>query len=86
MLILSHFSVAYLSNELEFPFPLKKKKKGWMMMVVGIHGFCSYISGLPPSVLTIQASRLLLSGFPGLVGVVGWWGGGKFLRATGTHP
>lgn len=56
------------------------------MMVVGIHGFCSYISGLPPSVLTIQASRLLLSGFPGLVGVVGWWGGGKFLRATGTHP
>lgn len=45
-----------------------------MMMVVGIHGFCSWISGLPLSVLTLQASCLLLSGFPGPVMGVSSWG------------
>lgn len=68
-----HTSVAYPSNELKFPLPLKKKKKVWMM-VVGIHGFCSCISGLPLSVVTLQASCLLLSGFTGLVRGVSSWG------------
>lgn len=51
-------------------------------MVVGIHGFCGRISGLPSSVLTLQAScMLLLHGFPGLLS--GTALEGKLLGATG---